>query len=425
MLHDFLTHPAIASPKLNSPASPSHAGAPLMSLLRNHWKLLALLAVGLALALRFTVFRPDADSSRHWLTAKTRLGDVEDVVLANGVLRPNKLVNVGAQVSGQVKALHVRLGETVKRGQLIAEIDPTPQQNSLRDERASIAVMQAQRAARIAALEQAKANLARQQTMMREDATSRQELQAARAQFTSARSELAVLEAQLRQAGIKLETAHVNLGYTRIVAPMDGVVVAIVTEAGQTLNSVQSAPTVVKLASLDPMLVEAQISEADVPRVKPGMPAWFTLLGDPDRRYATTLKSIDPGPTDLAKDTSGASGTSSAIYYNALLEVPNADGNLRISMTAKVNIVARKASDVLLVPAAALGARKPDGRYPVRVVVALRDGGQRVETRDVRIGLNNRIDAEVVSGLKAGEEVVVGEDTSAMPLEMDAPVDEA
>lgn len=392
------------------------------SFIRQHcWKLLISVLLLGGIVLKFTACsRPPATS--EWLTAQVRSGQLEDIVLANGVLRANTLVNVGAQVSGQVKALHVKLGDNVRKGQLIAEVDPTEQRNALRDERASIAVMRAQRAARVSALAQARANLARQQMMMREDATSKQDLQAAQSQFDNTKSDLDVLDAQLRQSDIKLETAATKLGYTRIVAPMDGVVVAVVTEAGQTLNSVQSVPTVIKLARLDPMLVEAQISEADVPKVKAGMPAWFTLLGDGEHRYQSRLKSVDPGPTDLAKETTSSGGTggntNNAVYYNALLEVPNPDGQLRIAMSAKVNIVTRSAKDVLIVPAAALGKRQTDGRYTVRVAVPGKNGAKTLDERLVRIGLNNRVDAEAIEGLKAGDEVVIGKDTSQQPLDM-------
>lgn len=384
---------------------------------RHRFKLMAVAVIVLLLLLRVSACSR-APEQPQWLTATVREGDLEQQVLANGVLRANKLVNVGAQVSGQVKALHVALGEYVRQGQLIAEIDATEQQSALRDERASIAISRAQRAARVSAVEQAQANVQRQEMMMREDATSQQELQAAQAQLVNARSDLAVLDAQLRQQAIKLEAASTKLAYTRIVAPMDGVVVAVVTEAGQTLNAVQSVPTVIRLAQLDPMLVEAQISEADVPQVRAGMPAWFTLLGDEHTRYDSRLRSVDPGPSDLARD-SVPSTSASAVYYNALLEVPNPDGALRIAMTAKVHIVTRKASAVRIVPAAALGARSADGQYQVRVLSTDGKGQAQVSQRMVRIGLNNRVDAEVLEGLQVGDEVIIGQVDARNPL-MDA-----
>ena len=327
-------------------------------------------------------------------------------------------MNVGAQATGQVKALHVKVGDVVKKGQLIAEIDDTTQQNALRDELAGIESLKAQRASRQAALTLAKQNLARQQEMMAKDATSRADLQSAQNQLAAAEADLKTNAAQLEQANLKAQTARANLGYTRIAAPMDGTIVAVVTEQGQTVNAAMSTPTIVKLARLDEVKIEAQISEADVPRVKPGMAAWFTLLGEPDKRYATELKAIallppadESGSSDTsASATSAASAT--AIYYNGILHAPNPDGVLRVSMTAQVHIVVDRVQGALTVPASALGAKDDEGRYAVRVLTGEGDK-QREETRLVRVGLNNRVHAQVLEGLKEGEHVITGEATPA------------
>ncbi|WP_243457563.1 efflux RND transporter periplasmic adaptor subunit [Ottowia testudinis] len=347
-----------------------------------------------------------------WLTAPVARADLEDAVLATGTIRASKMINVGAQATGQVKALHVKVGDKVKAGQLIAEIDATTQQNALRDELAGIESLKAQRASRQAALAHAQLALERQQMMMARDATSKAELQAAQNQLAAAQADLKANEMQLQQAGIKTETARANLGYTRIVAPMAGTVVAVVTEQGQTVNAAMSTPTIVRLARLDPVLIEAQISEADVTRVKPGMPAYFTLLGEPDKRYPTTLQSIDLVPPDQTKGGESTATTSAttqgAIYYNGVLQADNPEGHLRVSMTAQVFIVAARAGGALTVPAAALGARDKDGRHEVRVLVDGEGAAPRVETRHVRVGLNNRVKAQVLEGLAEGEHVIVG-----------------
>ncbi|MDO5691964.1 MAG: efflux RND transporter periplasmic adaptor subunit [Pseudomonadota bacterium] len=362
-----------------------------------------------------------ADAAPAWLTAPVQRTDLEDTVLATGTIRAARMVNVGAQATGQVKALRVQVGDKVKAGQLIAEIDATTQQNALRDDLAALASLKAQRASRQAALTHARLALERQQTMMARDATSKAELQAAQNQLAAAEADLKANEMQLQQAGIKIETSRANLGYTRIVAPMDGTVVAVVTEQGQTVNSAMSSPTIVKLAKLDVVQIEAQISEADVTRLKPGMPAWFTLLGEPDKRYPTELKSIDLIPADQAKDTGGAvpatTGGTGAVYYNGVLQADNPDGHLRVSMTAQVHIVAASAPQALVVPAAALGAQDADGRYAVRVLVG-EGRAEQVQTRAVRVGLNTRVQAQVLDGLQEGERVVIGQ--AKTPAEREA-----
>ena len=223
------------------------------------------------------------------------------------------------------------------------------------------------------------------------------------------------------RAKVNVASARVNLGYTSIVAPIDGVVVAVVTKQGQTVNSALSTPTIVVLARLDRMRIKAEISEADVIRVRPGLPVHFTILGDPEHRYHARLRQVQPAPESIVNDlnaagsstTTGASGSgtgsSGAVYYNALFEVPNHDGRLRAMMTAQVSVVLDRRSNVLRMPATALGARTADGRYSVRI----RDNTNRIITRQVRIGLNNKVMVEVLDGLRAGDAVVVGESDPA------------
>ena len=182
---------------------------------------------------------------------------------------------------------------------------------------------------------------------------------------------------------------------------MDGTVVAIVAEEGQTVNANQSAPTIIRLADLDTLTVKAQISEADVVKVKAGQTVYFTILGDPDKRYYATLRAIEPAPDSIKTETSSSS-TSTAIYYNGLFDVPNPDGELRIDMTAQVYIVLEQAKNALNIPAAAI--TKKAGKTTVRVLNAAGEP----EQREVNIGLNNRVDAQVLSGLKAGDKVLLG-----------------
>ncbi|HEX5374326.1 MAG TPA: HlyD family efflux transporter periplasmic adaptor subunit, partial [Aquabacterium sp.] len=236
--------------------------------------------------------------------------------------------------------------------------------------------------------------------------------------------------AQLQQSQISVDTARVNLGYTRITAPMDGVVVAVIAEEGRTVNANQSAPTIIKLAKLDTVQIKAQISEADVVRIKPGLPVYFTILGEPNRRYEAHLRAVEPAPeSEQSESTSTTSSSSSttAIYYNGLFDVPNPDQKLRIAMTAQVFVVLAKADNALVIPATALGDRVGGGKgarngkagkgsdsaargqlYKVRVREGEGDR-QTIVTREVRIGLNNRVQAQVLDGLKEGEQVVVGE----------------
>lgn len=373
---------------------------------------LALVVAGLAVAglvVRAIWFSPPP--APQVTSAAVERGDLEVSVLATGTINAFKLVSVGARATGEVKRLAVALGDKVKEGQLIAEIDALTQQNELRDAQASLRSAEALLNSRKATLAQAELAARRQRELAAADAGARAELETAEAAFNTARADVESQQAMVAQSRIKVDTAQLNLGYARVLAPMDGTVVAIVTEQGQTVNALQTAPTIIKLARLDTMTIKAKISEADVPRVKPGMPVYFSLLGEPDRRIQATLRAVEPGDTTLADatavtSTSSSSGTTSAIYYNGIFDVPNPDGTLRINMTAQATIVLAQAKATLSVPVAALGARDPKtDRYKVRVLGA--EG--RIEDREVRVGLNNRVRAQVLEGLKEGEKVVTAE----------------
>jgi macrolide-specific efflux system membrane fusion protein len=364
------------------------------------YSLCAAVLVALALGAKLAFF--PAAKKPDYVTATAALTDIEQAVLASGTVQAFKQVSVGAQASGQVKSLKVALGDSVKKGQLLAEIDSLTQQNSLRNAEAALANVQAQLRVQQATLQQAELGFQRQQTLLAADAGSRADFEAADAALHTARAQVAAVQAQIAQAKITANTAQLNLGYTQIVAPIDGVVVAVVAQEGQTVNANQTTPTILKLARLDTVTVKAQISEADVVRVRPGQKVVFTILGAPDKRYTTTLRTVEPAPDSISTDTSTTTTTTSAtaIYYNGLLDVPNPDGLLRISMTAQVRIVQAEARQVLGIPSAALLERDQ-----VRVLGA--DGV--AQPRTVKVGLNNNLQAQILDGLALGDRVVVGE----------------
>lgn len=347
-----------------------------------------------------------------YLSATATVADIQDVVLASGTVKAYKQVSVGAQVSGQIKSLKVVLGERVKKGQLVAEIDSMTQANTLASTEFTLQNLQAQLRSKEATLKQAQLAYERQKTMLAGDASSRENFETAEATLNATRADIAGLQAQIKDGAIKVDNARVNLGYTRITAPIDGQVVAIVAQEGQTVNANQATPTIIKVARMDTVTIKAQISEADVVRVKPGLPVYFTILGDPDHRYRTTLRAIEPAPDSILQDetsasslsTSSSSATSTAIYYNGLLDVPNPEGKLRISMTTQVNIVLSEAKNAVLVPSTALGEKDAQGSYLVRVL----DEQGLAHDRRVKIGINTNAQVQITEGLQAGERVVTG-----------------
>lgn len=356
-----------------------------------------------------------ANDAPSYLTARVERADLEDAVLAAGTLYAHRQVDVGAQVSGQLKALKVELGNQVEQGQLLAEIDPTLLEHALKQAEAQEQSLRAQRGATLARLGRASLMAARERQLWERAATSRDAFEQAQADWEVERANLGDIEANWKRARIEVDKARANAGYTRILAPMSGEVVAIVTRQGQTVIAEQQAPVILKLADLETMTVKAQVSEADVLRVAPGQRVHFTVLGDPDTHYEGKVRAIEPAPPEFTEPSgsgagAGTSGGSpsrggAAVFYNALFEVPNPGHRLRISMTAQVSIVQGTAKGTLVVPASALGAKSADGTFAVRV---LADDGK-VHTRQVRVGMNNQIKAQVLSALREGERVIVGE----------------
>jgi len=335
-------------------------------------------------------FAVPADKTAGHATVAVQRGDLEDTVSATGTLQPRDYVDVGTQVSGQLKKLYVEIGAVVKKGELLAEIDPAVYVAKVDADQAQLRNFEAQLADRQAQLKLAEQKAQRQQNMMREQATTAEAVQTAQAELDSAKAQIDAIRAQILQTRSTLRGDQANLGYTKIYAPMDGTVVTQAAKEGQTLNANQSAPIVLRIADLSTMTVQTQVSEADVSRLRVGMPVYFTTLGEPGKRWKGSLRQVYPTP-DVVNNV---------VLYNALFDVPNAGGALMTQMTAQVFFVAAEAKDAAFVPAAAVQRRQ--GKATVRVQGE--DG--KFEQREVELGLVTRVSAEVRSGLQPGERVM-------------------
>ncbi len=381
------------------------------------------------------------------LTAVAQRGNLEDTVTATGTLQPKDFVDVGTQVSGQLKKLLVEIGAVVKAGQLLAEIDPSVYQSKVDGDRAQLQNQQAQLADRKAQLELAKLQFSRQKNLDRENATTTDALQGAEATQQSALAQADAVRAQIKQTESTLRGDEANLGYTKIYAPIAGTVVSQAAKQGQTLNANQQAPIVMRIADLATMTVQAQVSEADVPKLHVGMEVYFTTLGGDTRRYYGKLRQIPPTPTVV----------NNVVLYDALFDVENPKQALMTQMTAQVFFVVSSAQDAVLVPLAALRPVAAEGRARGPRVsgagttkdtdatrsggaerapgagAARKGGGERasgmdarsqydngralvavvgadgmVADREVKVGVMNRVSAQIRSGLEPGEKVVIG-----------------
>ncbi|MBH3009907.1 efflux transporter periplasmic adaptor subunit [Serratia sp. OLHL2] len=372
---------------------------------KKRWRRVALVAIvlgGLAGGLLGLNRAPDVSPPQ---TARVDRGDIEKSVLATGILKPARQVNVGAQVNGQLKKLYVKPGDRVAQGQLLAEIDPTLQLNELRKSQAELRSAQAQKLASQAQLKQYQLELTRQRVLARDRAGVASDLEKAQAQHDAQLAQLKVNESQIVQAEVAQETARANLAFTRITAPIDGEVLGIVTQEGQTIVSSQSAPTILVMADVDTMMVHTRISENDILQVRAGQPLWFYVAADPRRRYEGVMGAIQQAPAEaLEADPLGrnSSQQTAAVYYNGVFAVANGERRLRTSMTAQVFIITERATGVVRLPMAALGEALDGERYQIRVLE-----GQRVVARSVRIGKRDRRYAEVLEGVRVGEQVLL------------------
>lgn len=382
------------------------------------------------------------------LVSTVEIGSIINTISSAGTVKPSTFVDVGAQVSGQLEKLYVEVGDVVEEGQLLAEIDARSQQSRVDASRSAIEAQEAQVASRRATLDLAKTNTQRQERLMAANATSQQDFDTAVANLANAEASLIQLEKQIQQSRASLLSDETELEYTRIYAPLAGTIVSIEMNEGRTLNANQNAPTILRIADLTVMTVEAEISEADIGNLKKGMEIYFTTLSGGTRRWTGELRQILPTPVV----------TSNVVLYTGLFDVQNLDGTLLPEMTAQVFFITSAARDVLTVPLGALtfvdpeqmregaaaaaaangqganparpagagqrppgaGQRPPGGRRPQgnqaagdanarRFAVArvLKDDGTEEERRVV-VGVTSRVSAEIISGLQAGEQVIAG-----------------
>lgn len=361
-----------------------------------------LLVVVVLVAIVWSLFFKPKDQM-NFVTDDVRRSDIMQTVNATGEIAAAQLVDVGAQASGQIKKLYVKLGQQVKKGDLIADIDSTTQLNTLNTNKAKLDTYRAQLVSAQIALKMKQRAFDRERALMGQDATSKADFDNAQDNLAAARANVAELKSQIRQTQIAINTSEADLGYTRITAPMDGTVVSIPVEEGQTVNSSQNTPTIVQLADLSKMLNKMQIAEGDMSKVKAGMHLTFTTLADNNKVRKATLEAVDPGLTKMSQgsyDTS-TDTTDTAIYYYARALVPNDDGTLHIGMTTQNNIFVKSVKNVLTVSNQAI--RHNRGKKVVKVL----GDNQQVQEKQIETGITDGMRTEVKSGLKEGDRVVL------------------
>lgn len=407
---------------------------------------LGVLVVLLVYGLWRAIWAQDKDAVIYTTETVVR-GDIQNLVTATGTIQPRDYVDVGAQVSGQLEKLHVDVGSEVKAGDLLAEIDATVYAAKVDATRAQLRNQQAQLLDREAQLQLANFNYQRTKNLVNEDAATSESLQTAEASLKSAQAQLKALQAQIEQTESTLRVEAANLNYAKIYSPIDGTVVSITSRQGQTLNTNQVAPTIMRVADLTTMTVQTQVSEADIGKLRKDMPVYFTTLGSQGHRWYSKLDRIQPTPEVL----------NNVVLYNALFDVPNENRVLMTQMSTQVFFVESEAKNVLVVPMSAVNFAPPRGERPQggapgknraadapqsgvssaaneapKAERKLRDPGAApadpqagqaagrpamvkvmnadgsIEERRVLVGVTSRVQAQILDGLQEGEKVISG-----------------
>jgi len=368
------------------------------------------------------LFTFKAKAPPKYETEKVSCGDIENTITSIGILQPSKYVDVGAQVSGQLKTLKVQAGDVVKQGDFLAEIDPTIYSAKVSEATATLENLKAQLKMKEAQLVLVSQQNERNQALLQQDAIAKADVEKGVAAYKSAEGDKEALQAQIKQAEAAMETAKANLNYTKILAPISGTVVSLIAREGQTLNANQQAPIILRIADMSIMTVWSQVSEADIPRLKVGQEVYFTTLGLPDKRWYGKLRQILPTPEII----------NNVILYNALFDVPNLQYELKVQMTVQVFFVLEKAQNALFVPVSALqpidkkrnvqGQKRNQDRQPKkgkRFIVRVLKADGSPENREVVVGVMNAVSAEVISGLQEGETIITGTGAPAQKTKQD------
>ena len=294
---------------------------------------IAVAAVALATLGGWTWFyqRAEGKEAVSYRTSPVTRASIKSTVSATGTLQALRTVQVGTQVSGQISQIYVDFNDKVKKGQLIARIDPTLQQQAVQDAQAQLEKAQAQ-------LKQAQDDYARNKTLFDQRVITA-------AEFGTSQSTFNVQQATVKSAQIALDRAKQQLSYTSIYAPIDGVIVERNVDVGQTVAASLSAPQLFLIANdLSEMQILASVDESDIGQIKEGQPVQFTVQSYPGQTFSGTVKQVRLQSTT----------TDNVVNYTAVIGVGNEQGKLLPGMTATVSFVTADADNVLTVPNAAL-----------------------------------------------------------------------
>lgn len=362
-------------------------------------KLIAFLAVIIIIIIGVCLFGKSKAKNVDYNIAKVEKRNMVQTVEASGTVNPVQSVNIGSQVSGKISKLYVDYNSKVTKGQLLAEIDPSLFQASVDKARADLNNAQANYNKVLAQANYNKANYGRYSRLYQKHYVSKDEVESVYATYIASQSELSAMQANIKQAQANLDTAQTNMYYTKIISPVDGVVVSRAVDEGQTVASSFQTPELFVVAQdLTQMQIEVSVSEADIGKIKEGQEAEYTLDGYPDEVFKGKVSQIRISPTTVSNVTT----------YTVVVDVKNDEDILKPGMNANVTIITQNEKDALCVPSIALKyvPKNITEKFQEQGIWILQ--GRKPERIEIKTGLKDGDYTQIISdNIQEGMEVLM------------------
>lgn len=340
------------------------------------------------------------NGSAKYITKEITRGTITEYVEASGTIKPINTIAVGTQVSGTVAKIYVDYNSQVKKGQLLAELDPSLFQANVEQSTARVNNAMAAHSKALASLEYKKNNYKRYEHLFAKNYVSRDDVELARANYLAAQADVAATRAEMNAQQATLKNNLTNLGYSKITSPVDGTVISRAVDVGQTVAASFNTPTLFEVAQdLTKMQIETSVSEADIGKIKVGQRAEYTLDGYQDKKFEGTVTQVR-----LASTT-----TNNVVTYTVIVSVDNSDGFAIPGMSANVSIITGEAKDVLVVDNKAFKFSPEDNTQKFEnqgVWILTSNGPKRF---DVKVGLSDDNYTQITSDkIKEKDKVIVG-----------------
>lgn len=325
---------------------------------------------------------------------------ITQIVEATGTIEPVNTVDIGAQVSGMIKEIYVDYNSEVTKGQLLAQIDTSLFEAQLQQSVANINNAKATLAKNRAVLDYDTKTYKRYKNLYDRNLVSKNDLDSAESAYRSDLAQVQAAQASIMQAQANYNTAAANMGYTKIISPVDGIVISKEVEVGQTVAASFQTPTLFTVAEdLTNMRIETSVSEADIGKVKEGQEVEYTLDGYPDSIFKGTVSQVRLSPKT----------ESNVVTYTVIISVENEDGKLMPGMTANVSIITSRAEDVIVVPNAALKFTLKDNTQKYEHKGIWTDNGGKPERIEIETGLSDDMYTQIITDkVHEGDKVYVG-----------------